>query len=77
MENADLEKIKDIFEYEYPKAENFYRKNKKLMFKIRQLEYEKKINITKQISIEDYNRALNEWDRVEITVGKEKKEDYT
>ena len=47
------------------------------MFKIRQLEYEKKINITKQISIEDYNRALNEWDRVEITVGKEKKEDYT
>ena len=77
LENADLEKIKDIFEYEYPKAENFYRKNKKLMFKIRQLEYEKKINITKQISIEDYNRALNEWNRVEITVGKEKKEDYT
>ena len=75
LENANLENLKEIFEFEFPKAENFYRKNKKLMFKIRQLEYEKKINITKKISIEDFNKALKEWDRVEITVKKEKNQD--
>ncbi|MFW9898176.1 MAG: YkgJ family cysteine cluster protein [Candidatus Thorarchaeota archaeon] len=71
LKNADLEKLKEIFKDEYPKAEKFYRKNKKLMFKIRQLEYEKKIKIITQISLEDFNKALKEYDRVEITVGKE------
>ncbi len=66
LKEADLEKLKDIFEYEFPKAEKFFRKNKKLMFRIRQLEFENKIKITRKISIEDFNDALNEWDRVEI-----------
>ena len=72
LKEADLEKLKDIFEYEFPKAEKFFRKNKKLMFRIRQLEFEKKIKISRQISINDFNKALKEWDRVEITVRKEK-----
>lgn len=66
LKEADLEKLKDIFEYEFPKAEKFFRKNKKLMFRIRQLEFENKIKIARKISIEDFNDALNEWDRVEI-----------
>lgn len=72
LKKSDLEKLKEIFVYEYPKAEKFYRKNKKLMFKIRQLEFEKKIKITRDISIDDFNKALKEWDRKEIKVGKEK-----
>lgn len=72
LKKVNLEKLKDIFEYEFPKAEKFFRKNKKLMLKIRQLEFEKKIKISRQISITDYNKALKEWDRVEISVGKEK-----
>ena len=72
LKEADLEKLKDIFEYEFPKAEKFYRKNKKLMLKIRQLEFEKKIKISRQITVDDFNQALKEWDRIEITVKKEK-----
>ena len=63
-----MEKIQEIFRDEYPKAEKFYRKNKKLMFKIRKLEAGKKISIARQITLEDFNKALKEWDREEITV---------
>jgi Fe-S-cluster containining protein len=70
-QDVDMEKIKQIFEDEYPKAEKFFKKNKKLMFKIRKLEAENKIKIARQISLEDFNKALKNWDRKEITVGKE------
>ncbi len=73
LKNIDLDKLKNIFKDEYPKAERFYRKNKKLMFKIKKLETENRIKITRQISLEDFNEALKEWDRVEFTVEKEKK----
>lgn len=76
IKKADLKKLKDIFEYEFPKAEKFFRKNKKLMLKIRQLEFENKIKISRQISINDYNKALRDWDRVEISVGKERGKNY-
>ena len=68
LEKADLEKLRDIFKEEYPKAENFYRKNKKLMFKIRKLEVTNKIIIPHEINLEDFNNYLRKWNRTEIRV---------
>ena len=70
-EDVDIEKIKQIFIYEYPKAEKFFKKNKKLMVKIRKLEAANKIKIARQISLEDFDKALKEWEREEINAGKE------
>lgn len=68
LENLDLEKLKEIFIEEYPKAEKFYRKNKKLIFKIRKLEALKQIEIPRQISLEEFNRYLQSWERIDIFV---------
>jgi Fe-S-cluster containining protein len=68
LENLDLPKLKEVFKDEYPKAENFYRKNKKLMLKIRKLETLKKIEIPREISIEKFNACLQYWNREEIIV---------
>ena len=68
LENLSIEKLKEIFQEEYPKAEKFYRKNKKLMFKIRKLEAKKQIEIPRQISLEEFNRYIQEWERKEIFV---------
>lgn len=68
LENIDLEKLKEIFNKEYPKAERFFRKNKKIQFKIRKLEAENKIRIPREINIEDYNTYLKQWEREEIIV---------
>lgn len=68
LKNISLNKIKEIFEIEYPNVERFYRKNKSLILKIRQLEFENKIKITREISLDDFNKALKEWDRIEIRV---------
>ena len=68
LETTGLIKIKAIFQEEYPKAEIFYRKNKRIMFKIRELEVTKKINIPHDISLESYNEYLKKWDRIEIRV---------
>lgn len=66
LKNTDLEQIKEIFHEEYPKAENHLKKNKKIMLKIRKLEIKKKIQISRQIKLEDFNSYLKEWERVEI-----------
>jgi Fe-S-cluster containining protein len=68
LESLDLPKLKEIFKDEYPKAEKFYRKNKKLMLKIRKLETLKKIEIPREISIEKFNACLQYWNREEIIV---------
>jgi len=68
LENLELLKLKEIFKDEYPKAEKFYRKNKKLMFKIRKLEAIKKIVIPSKISLEEFNTYLRNWEREEIVV---------
>ncbi len=68
LRNLDLQKLKEIFKEEYPKAENFYRKNKKLMLKIRKLETLKKIVIPRKISLEEFNSCLKHWKRQEIVV---------
>jgi Fe-S-cluster containining protein len=68
LKGSDIEKLRVIFNEEYPKAETFYRKNKKLMFKIRKLEVTNQIKIPQEISIEEFNEYLNRWDRKEITV---------
>jgi Fe-S-cluster containining protein len=68
LETADLGKLKLIFEEEYPKAEVFYRKNKRIMFKIRELEVTNKIIIPREISLDHFNEYLKKWDRKEIRV---------
>ncbi len=68
LENLDLEKLKKIFKEEYPKADKFYKKNKKLIFKIRKLEAANEIKIPHQISTDDFNNYLKNWERKEIIV---------
>ncbi len=68
LENMDLGQMKEVFKEEYPKAENFYRKNKKLIFKIKKLEAGKKIIIPRQISLEEFNTYLQKWEREDISV---------
>ncbi len=66
LENIDIERLKVIFQDEYPKAEKFFRKNKKLQFKMKKLEAEKQIKITRSITLDNFNKALETWERVEI-----------
>ncbi|MFX1418639.1 MAG: YkgJ family cysteine cluster protein [Promethearchaeota archaeon] len=68
LQNLDVIKLKEIFKEEYPKAERFYRKNKKLIFKIRKLEALKKIEIPRQISLDEFNAYLQQWEREDISV---------
>lgn len=68
LETVDLENLKKIFQEEYPKAEIFYRKNKRIMFKIRELEVTNQISIPREISLENFNEYLKVWDRKEIRV---------
>ena len=68
LKNVNSESIKAIFINEYPKAEKFYEKNKRLQLKIRRLEAEDKIKISRQISLNDFNNALKNWHRKEIRV---------
>ena len=66
LKEIDIKDLKNIFLDEYPKAEKFFRKNKKLQLKIKKLEAEKKIRITRSINLDDFNKALESWERVEI-----------
>jgi Fe-S-cluster containining protein len=66
LKQANLGAIKNIFTDEYEKAVKFLKKNKRLQLKIQRLEAEKKIQISRQITLDNFNRYLNEWDRVEI-----------
>jgi Fe-S-cluster containining protein len=68
LENLDLRNLKEIFKEEYPKAEKFYKKNKKLIFKIRKLEAAKEIIIPREISLEEFNLYLQNWERKDISV---------
>lgn len=70
LKGSNHEHIKEIFFQEYPNAMNHLKKNKKIMMKLRKLEYEGKIAISRKISIEKFNECLENWDRNEIKVGK-------
>ena len=67
LKNASFSTMKEIFKNEYPNAQNHLKKNKKLMLKIKQLEFKNKIKISRQISLEDFNKNLKEWEREELT----------
>ena len=68
LEKADLKNLKTVFQEEYPKAEIFYRKNKRIMVKIRELEVTNEIIIPREISLDHFNEYLEKWDRKEIRV---------
>ena len=67
LKKADFAKLKEIFKNEYPNAQEHLRKNKKLMVKIKKLEYKNKIKISREILLNDFNEYLKEWDREELT----------
>ena len=67
LKNTDFDDIKEIFRDEYPKALEHLKKNKKIMLKIKKLEYKNKIKISRQIKLEDFNKYLKKWEREEIT----------
>jgi len=71
LEKVNLEEIKEIFKDEWPKAMNHLKKNKNIMLKIKKWEYSKKVEISRQITLEEFNKCLQEWDRVEVKAGKE------
>ncbi|TFG03488.1 MAG: YkgJ family cysteine cluster protein [Promethearchaeota archaeon] len=68
LKNIDMKGIKEVFINEFPNAEKFYEKNKRLQLKIRRLEAEGKIKISRQITLKDFNSALKNWSRKEIRV---------
>ncbi|MFX1389683.1 MAG: YkgJ family cysteine cluster protein [Promethearchaeota archaeon] len=68
LEKLDLIQLKEVFKEEYPKAERFYRKNKKLILKIRKLETTGKIEIPQKITLDDFNKYLQNWERKHISV---------
>ncbi|UCC21037.1 MAG: YkgJ family cysteine cluster protein [Promethearchaeota archaeon] len=68
LKDLDIERLKEVFKDEYPKAERFYQKNKKLIFKIRKLEALKKIEIPRQISLEEFNVYLQQWEREDLSI---------
>ena len=63
LKKADFTKIKEIFKKEYPNAQEHLKRNKKLMVKIKKLEYKDKIKISREILLDDFNKYLKEWDR--------------
>jgi Fe-S-cluster containining protein len=67
LKKADFTIIKEIFKNEYPNAQEHLKKNKKLMVKIKKLEFRNKIKISREILLDDFNKYLKEWDREEIT----------
>ena len=68
LKDIDFNKIKIIFCEGFKKAEAFLMKNKKLQLHIRRMEVENNIKIARQISSEDFNRALKNWKRDEIRI---------
>ena len=58
LKNVDMNELEEIFEEEFPKAQNFYQKNKKLQLKIKKLEYKKKIIIPREITLENFNTSI-------------------
>ena len=68
LKNIEYNKIKIIFSESFKNAEAFLTKKKKLQLHIRRMEAENKIKITRQISSEDFNRALKNWKRNEIRI---------
>lgn len=68
LSKLSLEELKTVFLEEYPKAELFFQKNKRLQMKIKTLEYSKEIVIPREISLTQFDSYLNQWERKEIIV---------
>ena len=68
LSKLSLDELKSVFLEEYPKAELFFQKNKRLQMKIKTLEYKKQIFIPREISLKQFNLYLNQWERKEIIV---------
>ncbi len=66
LKKGDLNLIKKVFDVEYPHAQRHLEKNKKIILKLRKLEFSKKIDIFRKITLEEFNKYLKEWDRVEF-----------
>jgi len=68
LSELNLEELKSVFFEEYPKAELFFQKNKRLQMKIKRLEYKKEILIPREITLTQFNLYLSQWERKEVIV---------
>jgi len=69
--NFTMDDIKAYFPIEYRIAVRLFDKEKQIALKLRLLEREKKIELNTQLSVEEFDVALREWDRVEIRTDKD------
>jgi len=58
--------IEKVFEEEFINAQKHLRRNKNLILKIKELEYKNKIKIAREITFNEYNKILRNWERKEI-----------
>ncbi|MEJ2279437.1 MAG: YkgJ family cysteine cluster protein [Candidatus Lokiarchaeota archaeon] len=58
IKKSSKEMIERIFKNEYKNAEKHLKKNKKLILKIKELEYKKKIEIARKISINEFDKMV-------------------
>lgn len=68
LTKVDFKKLKEIYPVEYSHAQNHLNRNKKIMLKLKELEYLNKIKIFQRISSVDFDKYLKEWEREEIRV---------
>jgi Fe-S-cluster containining protein len=68
LSKLNMDELKTVFLEEYPKAELFFQKNKRLQMEIRALEYKKEILIPREITLKEFDHYLNKWERKEIIV---------
>jgi Fe-S-cluster containining protein len=64
----DLKDLRKVFGEEYKKAKNHLNRNKSIIIKIKELENFGKIKIGRNLKIENFNKYLKEWKRVDLYV---------
>jgi Fe-S-cluster containining protein len=64
----DINDLRKVFGAEYKKAKNHLNRNKSIIIKIKELENFGKIKIGRNLKIENFNKYLKEWKRVDLYV---------
>jgi hypothetical protein len=60
--------LRKVFGEEFIKAKNHLNRNKSIIIKIKELENLGKIKIGRNLKIEQFNKYLKEWKRVDLYV---------
>jgi Fe-S-cluster containining protein len=62
----NMDDIKAYFPIEYRIAVKLFDKEKQIMFKLKEWQHDKKINLNTKLSVEEFDVALREWDRIDL-----------